>query len=179
MRDNQYHVIVIGTGPGGEGAAMLSAKAGKRVAVVERHSRVGGACTHAGTIPSKALRHAIQRLREFNQNPLLGQRVRASYPRLLRTAEHVIAEQVSMRSLFYERNDVDLFRGTARFLDPGILRVSEPDGSDHTLEAEHFVIATGSRPYHPEDIDFGHPRILDSDTILQMKHTPRSITPAP
>ena len=66
----QYDAIIIGTGPGGEGAAMNLAKSGKSVAVVERHDQVGGGCTHWGTIPSKALRHSVSRFIEYNENPL-------------------------------------------------------------------------------------------------------------
>jgi NAD(P) transhydrogenase len=171
-----YDVIVIGSGPGGEGAAMLAAKAGKRVAVIERHSAVGGGCTHWGTIPSKALRHAIQRLVEYNRDPLFEKHNRPSLPALLATAESVISRQVSMRTGFYDRNDVDLYRGFGRFVGSNRLEVVEPDGATLVLESAAFVIATGSRPYHPEDVPFDHDRVYDSDTILSAETTPRSIT---
>ncbi|HQC72567.1 MAG TPA: FAD-dependent oxidoreductase, partial [Candidatus Competibacteraceae bacterium] len=94
MNDQKYDVIVIGTGPGGEGAAMKAAKDGKAVAVIEKHHLVGGGCTHWGTIPSKALRHSINRMLEFNTTPAfrsaLGTALKLSYPDLLRSAESVI-----------------------------------------------------------------------------------------
>lgn len=176
MQTHQYDVIVIGTGPGGEGAAMKACKEGRRVAVVERHRRVGGGCTHWGTIPSKTLRHSVQILSDCNRRAGLGQRHRASFPELLQDAASVISRQVSMRSGFYERNDVDLHHGSARFTGSHELMVESTDGALTRLQAEGFVIATGSRPYHPTDVDFGHPRVFDSDTVLSMDSTPQSVT---
>jgi len=181
MSEHQYDVIVIGTGPGGEGAAMNAAKAGKKVAVIERYEQVGGGCTHWGTIPSKALRQAVSRMMEFNRNPLY-QDIRKptalfSYPDLLRNAESVIQQQVQMRRDFYTRNQAHLIHGNAHFLDPHTLEVAPHDGKTPLrLTADAFVIATGSRPYRPKDIDFSHPNIHDSDTILSMTTTPRSVT---
>jgi NAD(P) transhydrogenase len=171
--------IVIGTGPGGEGAAMKLAKSGLRVAVVEAHTSVGGGCTHWGTIPSKALRHSIEMLADYRRNPLF-QRTRSQleveFPDLLRAADGVINDQVRTRYRYYQRNRVGVVFGRARFVDPHRILVERPNGGSEELAAHHFVIATGSRPYHPPDIDFDHPRILDSDTILCLQHTPRSIT---
>lgn len=180
MNEQEYDVVVIGTGPGGEGAAMNIVKAGKSVAVVEKFNQVGGGCTHWGTIPSKALRHAISRVVEFNRNPLfrrVGKPAQFTYPDLLRTAEAVIAQQVAMRQDFYSRNQAALYYGHARFLDPHTVEVVRSGNQPNLLlAAGAFVIATGSRPYRPDDVDFGHPRIFDSDTILSMSDTPRSIT---
>lgn len=180
MTEQRYEVIVIGTGPGGEGAAMKVAKAGKSVAVVERHRLVGGGCTHWGTIPSKALRHAINRMLEFNTSPVfrntLGSALRLSYPELLRSAESVIARQTAMRQDFYERNRVALHHGHARFVDAHTLEVRAQGVVEPTrLYGEAFIIATGSHPFRPSDIDFNHPRIFDSDTILGLQATPRSV----
>jgi len=176
----KFDVIVIGSGPGGEGAAMKCVKEGKAVAVIEKHSQVGGGCTHWGTIPSKALRHTISRMMEFNRNPLfrrLGKPVQVSFPELLRSADMAIHQQVNMRKDLYERNEVQLVYGHARFIDPHTLEVRDPLGrTPLRLTAEGFIIASGSRPYRPDDVDFNHPRIFDSDTLLTMPFTPRSIT---
>jgi len=174
-----YDVIVIGTGPGGEGAAMSLAKAGKRVAVVERHHEVGGGCTHWGTIPSKSLRHAVQQLADYRADPLFRRLlggVEVSYHELLASAGQVIRQQVQMRERFYHRNDVDLITGSARFTDPHTVEVSDGGARPLRASAEHFVIAAGSRPYHPPDVDFDHPRVHDSDSILRPGIPPRSIT---
>lgn len=174
-----FDVIVIGSGPGGEGAAMKAAKAGRRVAMIERHRQVGGGCTHWATIPSKALRHAVRTLKELRMSPLFGDLVaeaRVTFPELLRSAGSVIDRQATMRRDFYLRNQVRLIHGSARFLDPHHVEVASADGKALRLGAAAFVIATGSRPYRPPDVDFSHPRIFDSDTILTLDRTPQSIT---
>jgi len=165
-----YDVIVIGSGPGGEGAAMKAVKAGKRVAVVEEKPLVGGNCTHTTTIPSKALRQAIQQMIDT------GSYATTNYQQLLRSAESVIAQQVTLRTSFYERNQVDIITGRGSFVDAHTMAVVTPSGITKRYTADYFVIATGARPYHPNDIDFTHPRILDSDSVLTYKGNPRSIT---
>lgn len=175
-----YHfdAIVIGTGPAGEGAAMQLAKAGKQVAVIERHDSVGGGCTHWGTIPSKALRHSVSRLIEYNSNPLFNDSDRArhlTFRDILGHASSVIRTQSRLRGSFYDRNGVKVIHGTASFVDPNTIRVAKRDGSIDHITARQFVIATGSRPYTPKDIDFSHPRIYNSDSILSLKHDPKSI----
>lgn len=177
--DKKFDVVVIGTGPGGEGAAMEATKQGKRVCAVERMPRIGGACTHLGTIPSKSLRAAIYRLMDVNSSPVFRQlniNLEISFRDLRRSAQAVIDQQVSMRRSFYDRNDVEVLAGQARFLDPHRIQVEHEDGSNTIASAEHFIVATGSRPYRPPDVDFSHPRVFDSDTILNLPETPKSMT---
>lgn len=173
-----YDVLVIGSGPAGEGAAITSAKAGKRVAVVEQHSMVGGNCTHKGTIPSKSLRHTIKQIIRFNGNGLFYRAGRAfwpSYPEVLKTAMQVIPRQVDMRSEFYVHNRIHLHIGQANFIDQNTVVVNGKEGGQETIAAEKIIIATGSSPYRPDDVDFSHARVYDSDTILSMQHTPRKL----
>src|SRR5689334_10525420 len=131
MNVRSFDVVVIGTGPGGEGAAMKCAKAGKRVCVVEERPRVGGACTHTATIPSKTLRHAIQRLVDMRSFPgfRASESPIPSFGELTRTASSVIAQQSSMRLRFYERNHVDVVDGRATLLDAHTVEVHEPKGA--------------------------------------------------
>lgn len=173
-----YDVIVIGSGPAGEGAAMNAAKHGKRVAVVEEQSSVGGNCTHKGTIPSKALRHSVRQIIEFNTNPMfrdIGEPRWFSFPRVLSRAEKVMSNQVMLRTNFYARNRCDVFFGSAEFQDANTVVVRGTVKGDEVLKAKNVIIATGSRPYCPPDIDFKHPRIYNSDTVLKLSHTPRTL----
>ncbi|ELF6473235.1 Si-specific NAD(P)(+) transhydrogenase [Vibrio vulnificus] len=175
---NHFDVIVIGSGPGGEGAAMGLTKDGLKVAVVEKESSVGGGCTHWGTIPSKALRHAVSRIIEFNSNPLFcknNSSLHATFSTILGHAKSVIDKQTRLRQGFYDRNQCQLIFGTARFTDAHTISVTQNDGTEEVYTADKFVIATGSRPYQPADVDFNHERIYDSDSILSLKHDPRHI----
>lgn len=166
---NHFDVIVIGSGPGGEGACMRAAKEGKRVAVVDEFPTVGGSCTHLGTIPTKALRQSVQRILDY------GSSYGDNYQELLRTADSVIDKQVRLRRGFYERNDVEIINGRAEFADEKRVRVALHDGGSERYSADYFVIASGSRPYHPPDVDFSHPRVRDSDTILALDENPKSV----
>ena len=173
-----YDVVVLGSGPAGEGAAMNAAKNGRRVAVVDNRQVVGGNCTHLSTIPSKALRHSVKQIIQFNTNEMfrsIGEPRWFSFPDVLRSAERVIARQVSSRTGYYARNRVDLFFGTASFADDNTIEIVNLRGDLERLVAKQVVIATGSRPYRPVDVDFSHPRIYDSDTILSLTHTPRRL----
>ena len=174
----QFDAIVIGTGPGGEGVAMQLAKAGKKVAVIERYEAVGGGCTHWGTIPSKALRHSVSRLIEYNTTSLFSENQVArhvTFQDIMKHASGVVKKQSRLRTSFYDRNRVSLIHGEASFVDAHTLQIIRPDGSKDTITAHQIVIATGSRPYTPKDIDFDHPRIYNSDTILSLKHEPQNI----
>ncbi|HNF12576.1 MAG TPA: FAD-dependent oxidoreductase, partial [Leptospiraceae bacterium] len=178
METEKFDVIVIGTGPGGEGASIKAAKEGKKVAVIEKWDRVGGGCTHWGTIPSKSLRQAVQQLVEVKANPLFERtNVQITFPELLKTAENVISKQVKMRQDFYTRNGIDIIKGKARFRDEHTIEVVQPDKTISAVcAADYFVIAAGSRPFRPTDIDFNSPNIFDSDTILNLNRTPSSVT---
>lgn len=179
MPDFEFDIVVIGSGPGGEGAAMQAAKRGRSVAIIERDPLIGGNCTHVGTIPSKALRYAIFQMMEVNANPLYRQHgisIHLTIPELLRSARGVIDKQVAMRTNFYERNDVPILHGTARFIDPEHVEIEQQDGAKLVVRGNAFVIAVGARPYRPADIDFDGDRVFDSDTILTLRRPLRSIT---
>ncbi len=180
MNTQHYDAIIIGSGPAGEGAAMTLVKAGRSVAVVERYHDVGGGCTHWGTIPSKTLRHTVQELADYRASPLFREllaQTEITYPQLLEAAGSVINEQVDMRRGFYLRNRVKVIEGHAQFVDPNTVEVLVNGSAPRRYHADHFVIATGSRPYRPQDVDFNHRSVHDSDTILQLSdRSPRSIT---
>ncbi|WOG25732.1 Si-specific NAD(P)(+) transhydrogenase [Endozoicomonas sp. 8E] len=176
MGVSHYDLVVLGSGPAGEGAAMNAVKLGKKVAVVEQNAFVGGNCTHLGTIPSKALRHSVKQIMDFNTNPMfreIGEPRWFSFPKVLKTAERVIQKQVQSRTLYYARNRIDLYFGHASFVDEHTIEVQQDNGHVEKLHGANILIATGSRPYQPADVNFRHPRIYDSDSILQLTTTPR------
>ncbi|MCG8394724.1 MAG: Si-specific NAD(P)(+) transhydrogenase [Pseudomonadales bacterium] len=173
-----WDLVVIGSGPAGEAAAMQAAKKDLRVAIIEDQAAVGGNCTHWGTIPSKALRHQVRQVIRTQRNPLLRGILNPREIRwqdLIARTREVIGAQVQVRSDFYVRNRVTVFGGRGRIVGAGEVQVDDNEGRQHLLKTRDIIIATGSRPYHPEDVDFDHPRIYDSDTILSMEHTPRHL----
>ncbi len=178
MSEYNYDVIVIGSGPAGGSAAVSAAKSGKRAAMIEARSMVGGNCTHKGTIPSKSLRHVVKQILRFKNDPIfrtVGDYRTLTYPEVLSAASRVIPKQVEMYDAHYPRNRIQLFNGEATFIDAHTVEIALADGLKEKLTAENFILATGSRPYRPVDVDFSHPRVYDSDTILEMTHTPRSL----
>ena len=176
---DHFDIIVIGSGPAGEGAAMMAAKNRKRVAVVERYAEVGGGCTHWGTIPSKALRHAVKTLDDARHDPLLKairSQLHLEFPQLLASATGVIESQVASRRRFYDRNHVPVYGGSAWFVDAHTIEVRPASGTAQRISADQIVIATGSRPYHPPELDFTHPRVCDSDSVLRYTGSPFAVT---
>lgn len=178
MAKYQYDLVVMGSGPAGEGAAVAAAKQGWSVAVVDERSLVGGNCTHLGTIPSKALRNSVRRIIQYNTLPLfrmIGKPRWFSFPEVMKAAEKVIEKQVEGRTRYYSRFRISLHQGRAEFVDKHCIQVMTVDGTWEILQAKNILIATGSRPYRPADVDFDHPCIYDSDTILKLPETPRHI----
>jgi NAD(P) transhydrogenase len=176
----EYDLVVIGSGPGGQKAAVAASKLGKTVAVVERGWMLGGVCVNTGTIPSKTLREAVVYLTGMSQRELYGSSYRVK-DRIttedlhLRTA-HVITKEVDVVRAQLMRNKIDLFTGHARFLDPHTVVVdNDRDAERTTVTGDHIVIATGTKPARPEGIEFDDERVLDSDGILGLKKVPSSM----
>ncbi|HRP70534.1 MAG TPA: FAD-dependent oxidoreductase, partial [Turneriella sp.] len=153
-----FDVVVIGSGPAGEGAAMQCAKDGKRVAMVDLNPELGGECLHRGTIPSKALRHSIQRFLESTTNPLVkvfqSSVAELNFPALVNAARSISRREAEINRRNYDRNRVAIFVGYAKITSPNTITVALRDGGEEMLSAVAIIIATGSRPYRPQDIPF-------------------------
>src|SRR5438067_10896140 len=141
-----FDLIVIGSGPAGQRAAIQGAKLGKKVAVIEKTDCVGGACINTGTIPSKTMREAVLHLSGFYYQNIYGINYRVkdkiTMADLLFPVQHVIKTEVDVTKAQLSRNGIDIYRGAGSFIDPTHLRVTGASGqSDY--EAQAFVIATG------------------------------------
>ena len=179
MSDYDYDVLVLGSGPGGQKAAIAAAKLGRRAAIVERKTMVGGVCINTGTIPSKTLREAVLYLTGLNMRELYGQNYRVkddiTVADLLGRTQHVIGRETEVIRSQLFRNGVDLIPGTARFTDPHTVSVVGDKDAERIVTGEKVVIATGTHPARPANVDFDDDRILDSDGILHLDHIPRSL----
>src|ERR1700759_2946780 len=170
----EYDLVVIGSGPGGQKAAIAAAKLGKSVAVVERGRMLGGVCVNTGTIPSKTLREAVVYLTGMSQRELYGASYRVKEkitPQdLLARTSHVITKEVDVVRSPLLRNRVALLSGHGRFLDPHTIEVEDPNRRERlTISGKYIVIATGTKPLPPSGVEFDENRVLDSDGILDLK----------
>ena len=176
----EYDIVVIGSGPGGQKAAIASAKLGKSVAIIERGRMLGGVCVNTGTIPSKTLREAVLYLTGMTQRELYGASYRVkdriTPADLLRRTQHVIGKEVDVVRNQLMRNRIDLLVGHGRFVDAHTVVIEDPGRREMTtVSAEYIVIATGTRPARPSGVEFDEDRVLDSDGILDLKTLPASM----
>jgi NAD(P) transhydrogenase len=171
-------VLVLGSGPGGQKAAIAAAKLGRRVAVVERRNMVGGVCINTGTIPSKTLREAVVYLTGLNQREMYGQSYRLkddiTVADLAARTQHVIGREVDVIRNQLARNRVRLLTGTAVFSDPHTIRVDHGD-HESMITAEKVIIAVGTRPARPRSVEFDERTVIDSDGIINLQRVPRSM----
>jgi len=175
-----YDLLVIGSGPGGQKAAIAAAKLGKRVCVAERRDMMGGVCVNTGTIPSKTLREAVLYLTGFAQRDMYGASYRVkseiTIGDLLARTRHVVGREVEVIRSQLLRNHVDILFGTARFEDEHTVTVEgELRGDHNTVTAEYIVIATGTKPARPAEVEFDEEHVLDSDGVLNMQRVPGSL----
>jgi NAD(P) transhydrogenase len=171
---------VIGSGPGGQKAAIAAAKLGYRAAVVERRHMLGGVCINTGTVPSKTLREAVLYLTGLNMRDLYGQSYRVkddiTIQDLLSRTQHVIGREIEIIRSQLFRNGVQLVHGTGRFLDDHTVAVRPHDSDvDRVVRAEKIVVATGTRPARPPEVAFDGQQIVDSDGILELEKVPASM----
>jgi NAD(P) transhydrogenase len=172
-----YDLIVIGSGPAGEKGAAQAAYFGKRTAIIERHApRLGGACTNTGTLPSKTLRETALAITGMNSRGLEAAVLALPKPYSASTLMHreqlVVGAERSRIARNVDRHGIELLTGTATFVNAHAVRIEETGA---VLEADRFLIATGSRPYRPDWIPFEEPEIYDSDEILQIEVIPESM----
>ena len=173
-----YDLCVIGTGPAGQKAAIQASKLGKRVCITERNPVLGGASINTGTIPSKALREAVLHLTGVGKRGLFGEVARIkrniTVADLIYVSQQVINKELSIIRDQLDRNGVDLIWGTARFEAPKVVIVDRPDDSEQ-IEADYFVIASGSRPAKPATVPFDDTSVFTSDELLRLRDLPKSI----
>ncbi len=178
IANTSYDLIVIGSGPAGQKAALTAARLGQRVVLIDRTDSVGGVCIHTGTIPSKAIREAVLHLTGLRERAVYG----ASYAvkhdivmsDLLYRTQHVVRTQVEVIRDQMHRAGVRMVFGTASFVDPHTLRIERGEDVVH-LRGQHILIAVGTVPARPVNVPFTPGRVIDSDDLLKLTDLPRSM----
>jgi NAD(P) transhydrogenase len=173
---HDYDVLVIGAGPAGEKGACQAAYFGRRVAIVEKAPQPGGACCNTGTLPSKSLRESALYLAGIAQRGVPGLSASGFSAQEFSAQEFMVRKdevvQVELERIHenLRAHEVDLLRGSARFVDPHTVMVG-----DQTIRAQTILIAVGSEPHHPPDIPFDHVKVDDSDSILGIDRIPHTL----
>jgi NAD(P) transhydrogenase len=177
-----FDVLVIGSGPGGQKAAIAAAKLDRRVAIIERKDMIGGVCLNTGTIPSKTLREAILYLTGLDQREMYGQAYRVkdeiTIADLAARTTHVVSREMDVVRNQLSRNRVTTLTGTGSFVDPHMVDIDDSIGRVRQATADKIVIATGTRPARPASVQFDERTVIDSDGIVHLKKVPRSMVVA-
>lgn len=174
-----FDVLVLGSGPGGQKAAIAAAKLDRRVAVVERRGMIGGVCINTGTIPSKTLREAVLYLTGLSQREMYGQSYRVkediTVADLAARTQHVIGREIDVIRSQLSRNHVRILQGTGRFHDPHTVVVRDEAGREVHYTADQVIIATGTQPARPDTVEFDERTVIDSDGIIKLESVPASM----
>ncbi len=175
---NLYDLIVIGSGPAGQRAAIYGAKHDKKVALVEMREVVGGACINTGTIPSKTMREAVLHLSGYNYKSIYGMNYRVkeriTMADLAFRVQHVIKTEVDVTDAQLSRNNVEMLTGVASFEDPTHVRVSNSKGTS-VYEATNVLIATGTKPARSRKVPINGTTIINSDLVLNLPNLPKTM----
>lgn len=175
-----YDLLVLGSGPAGQRAAVQAAKIRKRAAVVERREVVGGVCVNTGTIPSKSFKEAVLFLSGYRQRNIYGAgyRVKSEIEMsdLTFRCQRIMLTEIEVIKAQLARNHVDMLHGHARFVDEHTVEITSANGTKTRKTAENFVVAVGAVPNRPDNIKFNGTTIFDSDDILNLTKLPRDLT---
>lgn len=174
-----YDMVVVGSGPAGQKAAVQAAKLSKRVAIIEKARQLGGTSLNTGTLPSKTLKDTIEYVHGLGRRGLhqLGAELtkQLTLPDLMVRKDQVIETEVTVITNQLRRNGIEVIQGTASFVDPHTLNVARSDGQVDHVQASTIVLATGSRPRRPAEIPFDDLIVCDSDSFLRTTKNPVSI----
>jgi NAD(P) transhydrogenase len=173
-----FDCVVIGSGPGGQKAAIQAAKLGKTVCIIEKNNVLGGTSINTGTIPSKALREAVLHLTGLNRRSLFGESYRVkrtiTIADLIYVSEQVVHTELDLIRDQLERNGVELIWGTAKFEQEIVIRVERPDDFE-VISGDTIIVATGTCPARPDSVPFDNKTVFTSDELLKLDHIPKTM----
>lgn len=180
MSVKEYDLIVLGSGPAGEKAAIEASQMRKTTAIVERHSVQGGVCIHTGTIPSKTLRETVLYISGLRQRSVYGLvggvKSNISVRELMHRKNQVIQQELDVIQQNMARYRIEVLKGTGMIADPHTVVVSDDSNNTTVLTGDKIVISTGTKPYHPPHINFDNHFVYDGESILDLDVIPRSLT---
>ncbi|HWF47391.1 MAG TPA: Si-specific NAD(P)(+) transhydrogenase [Bryobacteraceae bacterium] len=175
---SHYDLLVIGSGPAGQRAAIQGAKSGRKVALIERREVIGGVCINTGTIPSKTMREAVLHLSGYNYQNIYGVSYRVkekiTMADLAFRVQHVIKTEIDVTQAQLSRNGIEVLTGIASFKDPKTVIATNSRGTQ-TLEADTIVIATGTKPAASPKVPINATTIINSDQIMEMPNIPKQL----
>jgi len=180
MPKYSHDLIVIGSGPAGEKAAIEASKHHQKTVIVERRSVQGGVCLHTGTIPSKTLRETVVYIAGLRQRSMYGMTVtendNLTIKELMYRKDQVIQQELDVIKQNMARYGIELMNGSGFIIDPHTVEVTDSNGKKNILTGEKIIISTGTRSYHPDNIDFNNKFIYDAENILDLDFIPQTLT---
>ncbi len=175
---SHYDLLVIGSGPAGQRAAIQGAKSGKKVALIEKREVIGGVCINTGTIPSKTMREAVLHLSGYNYQNIYGVSYRVkekiTMGDLAYRVQHVIKTEIDVTQAQLARNGIEVLTGVASFISPNKLAVTNTRGTNE-ITGDIIIIGTGTKPAASAKVPINSQTIINSDQILDMPNVPRSL----
>lgn len=173
----KYDLVIVGSGPGGYVAAIRAAQLGKKVAIVERYSVLGGTCLNVGCIPSKALldssEHYHNALERFEEHGIQLKDLQVNMPQMISRKDDVVAQTTKGIQFLMNKNKVDVIHGHGTFTGPNTVKVALNEGGEQVLEADKFIIATGSKPITPAFMNYDKKRVITSTEALNIDKVPK------
>ncbi len=174
----QYDLVVIGSGPAGQRAAIQGAKSGKRVALIEKREVIGGVCINTGTIPSKTMREAVLHLSGYNYQNVYGVSYRVkekiTMADLAFRVQHVIKTEIDVTQAQLSRNGIEVLTGAGSFKDATTVQITNSRGTAEVV-GDKIVIATGTKPASSPKVPINARTIINSDQIMEMVSIPRTL----
>jgi len=175
----KYDIIVIGSGPGGYISAVRASQLGKKVAIIEKYSTLGGTCLNVGCIPSKALldssHHYYDAVNHFESHGISVENPTFDFAKMVERKATVVEQTTGGIKYLMDKNKVDVFEGLGSFIDVTHVKITKNDGSEETIEGINIIIATGSKPSTLPFINLDKERIITSTEALKLKEVPKHL----
>ncbi|MDG1529385.1 MAG: dihydrolipoyl dehydrogenase [Polaribacter sp.] len=175
----KYDIIVIGSGPGGYIAAIRASQLGKKVAIIEKYSTLGGTCTNVGCIPSKALldssHHFYDAVHHFDTHGISVETPKVDFSKMIARKANIVETTTGGIKYLMDKNNIDVFEGLGSFVDATHVKITKKDGTDETIEGVNIIIATGSKPATLPFISLDKERIITSTEALKLKEIPKHL----